>query len=427
MCDGVGMAERLATRRVSGRRRAGRLAGLSALVLLAVAAALLSFGPSIDPTKRPTAEDIALAQRLIERVKTAQAAGTPLELDLDNRELSALSALASDAAGNRDVAAEVVDGIFTARASVPLVAGLWFNASATIAGRHEGFPEFRLKLGRIPLPQTASRSSADLLHWWLRRRGVSLPALDETVRSFRVDESAVAVRLLLPHRTGLVGQMVSAAGVPVDQALVATIYCDLAQATRDEPELRLSALVRQAFRESGHAKPAEYNRAAFVALAHFVVGHAAEPLSPGIDRVRDRCPPSGAPVLLRNRADLAQHWALSAALTAVLGEETAKNLGEWKELHDSLPAGTGFSFVDLAADRSGLHVARNALSPKTAAVSTRTLSAVSEGDLLPAALLEAPEGLSEVDFAARFGGIEAERYRRAVAWIDRQLAAGTAR
>src|SRR5690606_33402977 len=204
-------------------------------------------------------------------------------------------------------------------------------------------------------------------------------------------------RLVLPHRTGLVAHMVSAAGAPVDQALVATIYCNLGKAAGDGSEPGLAALVRQAFGDTGDAEPAEYNRAAFVALAHYVVGQPAEPLSPGINRVRDKCPPSGAPVLLRNRADLAQHWALSAALTAVLGEETAKNLGEWKELHDSLPAGSGFSFVDLAADRSGLYVARNALSSKTAAVSTRALRAVSEGDLLPASLLAAPEGLSDVD------------------------------
>src|SRR5690606_23115648 len=110
------MAERLAMHGGSGRRRARRLAGLSALVLLTLAAALLSFGPSVDGRRRPTAQDIALAQGLIEQVQAAQAAGMPLELDLDNGELCALSALASDAAGHRNIAAEVADGVFTVRA-----------------------------------------------------------------------------------------------------------------------------------------------------------------------------------------------------------------------------------------------------------------------------------------------------------------------
>src|SRR5690606_35601168 len=180
--------------------------------------------------------------------------------------------------------------------------------------------------------------------------------------------------------------------------LVATIYCNLGKAAGDGSEPGLAALVRQAFGDTGAAEPAEYNRAAFVALAHYVVGEPAEPLSPAIERVRGRCPPSGAPVLLRDRPDLAQHWALSAALTAVLGEETAMNLGEWKELHDSLPAGSGFSFVDLAADRSGVHLARRAVAPETARATALSLKRISERDLLPDTLVEAPEGLSDVDF-----------------------------
>ncbi len=417
------MAERLATRKVSRTRR-GLLLAVAAL--LALGAALLSFGPTVDRDKRPTAQDIALARGLIDQVKAAQAAGEPVDLDLDNRELRALSALATDAAGHRKVAADVSDGVFTARASLPLFAGLWFNASAAIAGTHEGFPEFRLKLGHVPLPASLSRRSADLARWWLARQGVELPDLDQTVRRFEVEASTVSARLALPRRTGLVGNMVSAAGAPVDAKLVARIYCGLA-AAKEEPPAELTALVRRAFREASEIEPAEYNRAAFVALALYVVGERADPLAPGPGAERARCPGPAAPVMLRERADLAQHWAFSAALTAVLGEETASNLGEWKELHDSLPAGSGFSFVDLAADRSGVHVARRAVAPETARAAALSLQRVSERDLLPETLVTAPEGLSEVDFSRRFGGIEAERYRRAVAWIDRQLAAASSR
>lgn len=417
------MTERLATRKLS-RTRKGLLLAVAAL--LALGAALLSFGPTVDRGKRPTAQDIALARGLIDQVKAAQAAGKPVDLDLDNRELRALSALVTDAAGHRKVAAEVRDGVFTARASLPLVAGLWFNASATIAGTHEGFPEFRLKLGHVPLPPSLSRRSADLARWWLARKGVELPELDRTVRGFEVGASTVSARLALPRSTGLVGHMVSAAGAPVDAKLVARIYCGLA-AAEAEPPVDLTALVRRAFHEASEAEPAEYNRAAFVALALHVVGERADPLAPGPDDIRARCPAPAAPVLLRERADLAQHWAFSAALTAVLGEQTASNLGEWKELHDSLPAGSGFSFVDLAADRSGVHLARRAVAPETARATALSLKRISERDLLPDTLVEAPEGLSDVDFSRRFGGIEAERYRRAVAWIDRQLAAAGSR
>src|SRR5690606_1513428 len=121
----------------------------------------------------------------------------------------------------------------------------------------------------------------------------------------------VTARLALPRRTGLVGHMVSAAGAPVDAGLVARIYCGLAAANA-EPPAELTALVRRAFREASATEPAEYNRAAFVALALHVVSERADPLAPGPDDIRARCPAPAAPVLLRERADLAQHWAFSA-------------------------------------------------------------------------------------------------------------------
>ena len=61
------------------------------LALFALGAVLLSFSPSVDGPKRPTAGDIALARGLIEQMKAAQARAAPVRLNLDNRELRALS------------------------------------------------------------------------------------------------------------------------------------------------------------------------------------------------------------------------------------------------------------------------------------------------------------------------------------------------
>jgi hypothetical protein len=55
---------------------------------------------------------------------------------------------------------------------------------------------------------------------------------------------------------------------------------------------------------------------------------------------------------IHGRGDLAQHFAVSAALTALLGAKGAESIGLQKELMDS-HGGSGFSFVDLAADTAG--------------------------------------------------------------------------
>ncbi|HEY6817246.1 MAG TPA: hypothetical protein VI168_17040, partial [Croceibacterium sp.] len=134
------------------------------------------------------------------------------------------------------------------------------------------------------------------------------------------------------------------------------------------------------------------------------------------------CPLPEQGFRLHQREDLAKHWSFSAGLAAVLGGETAANLGEWKELDDSLPSGSGFSLVDLAADRSGLQTALRALDQDRAASMTAELGRATDEDLLPRELLRAPEGLPETAFVQRFDALDRERYRLAVESIDRTLA-----
>jgi hypothetical protein len=64
----------------------------------------------------------------------------------------------------------------------------------------------------------------------------------------------------------------------------------------------------------------------------------------------------GAPTM-RGRRDLAQHFAVSAALAVVIGPQTTEAVGIDKEMTDSR-GGHGFSFADLSADMAGIQFAR---------------------------------------------------------------------
>src|SRR5439155_12630756 len=64
----------------------------------------------------------------------------------------------------------------------------------------------------------------------------------------------------------------------------------------------------------------------------------------------------GAPTM-RGRRDLAQHFVVSCALVAVVGESLAEAAGLFKEQQDARPGGSGFSFVDLNADLAGVALA----------------------------------------------------------------------
>ena len=61
--------------------------------------------------------------------------------------------------------------------------------------------------------------------------------------------------------------------------------------------------------------------------------------------------------MLAGRRDLLQQFIVSAGLRVLAENGVPMAIGEFKELLDSRSGGSGFSFVDLAADRAGLRFA----------------------------------------------------------------------
>jgi hypothetical protein len=115
----------------------------------------------------------------------------------------------------------------------------------------------------------------------------------------------------------------------------------------------------------------------------------------------------GSPTM-RGRRDLAQHFAVSAFLTAELGAVVADTAGAAKELMDAL-GGSGFSFADLAADQAGIMFAGRVLSGE---FSLRNLAErFSVTEYLPS-VDGLPEGLSAEAFQRDYTGASAGRYEK---------------
>jgi hypothetical protein len=390
--------------------------------LAAIFILLVGTAPAVELQARPTARTILAAREAISQIRNRQtsSAGT-VALRFDDATLRGLAALASDASGYKRLDAGIERGTFTVEASIPMPLGLWLNSSLRISGAHDGFPDYRLKIGKITLPYWAGRGIAEIARWVIRFKGTPLPPLDRMVRKVQVGGETLVAELALPRRSAILESVIRAQGAKVDGRRVVQVYCRLAALQRQDPVSDLGAQVRRAVEAAPVADQTSYNRAAFVALGLFVVGEPAEPLAGPAARLARRCGRAGEPTQLSGRRDLAKHWTLSAALGAVLGNDPAAALGEWKELSDSLASGSGFSFMDLAADRSGLHFARTAVQPGSAATARLRLAKVTDQDLFPLSLIAAQEGLSEKAFIDRYGTIEASRYEATVEWIDRQL------
>ncbi|MDP1773073.1 MAG: hypothetical protein Q8L15_12385 [Methylobacter sp.] len=126
---------------------------------------------------------------------------------------------------------------------------------------------------------------------------------------------------------------------------------------------------------------------------------------------------------LYKRIDLAQHFIGSAALTASVNKQAAQIAGEEKELSDA-HGGSGFSFIDLAADKAGTRFGEMATSsPENARKMQRAMAGIKDySDFMPDPR-DLPEHMNEADFKQRFESINSPVYQEISKQIDARISA----
>ena len=331
---------------------------------------------------------------------------------------------------------EVDRGVLSIAGSHRLFGERWLNIAVVAQGRSTGFPPVSLTIGSLNLRGSLARWTIELGRLALRFRDVDVPPLDQLVRTVAISDDQVAAVVRLPRKSGLVDQMADLQTGSVDKALVEKIYCRLAVAQQVQPLSELTDHLHRAFATSDeNAGTPDYNRATFIALAMVLVDERAGDLAGAARsdtascRAQAKTGPHVPIAIIWGRSDWPMHWALSAALAAGAGTQLAEAMGEWKELADSLAKQsefaigdpTGFSFADLAADRSGYQVAQAAVRVKTAAFVAKRLRSVTSEELLPKGLTTREDGLSNAEFVGRYGGLADPRFHARVNQIDAML------
>ena len=129
------------------------------------------------------------------------------------------------------------------------------------------------------------------------------------------------------------------------------------------------------------------------------------------------------PTFLYKRTDLAQHFIGSAAITASVNGQVAKVVGEEKELSDA-QGGSGFSFIDLAADKAGTRFGELATSsPENARKLQKAMSAIKDySDFMPDPT-DLPEHMNEAEFKQRYQSVDSDVYQALSKQIDARIAA----
>ncbi|WP_231943823.1 matrixin family metalloprotease [Aeoliella mucimassa] len=111
---------------------------------------------------------------------------------------------------------------------------------------------------------------------------------------------------------------------------------------------------------------------------------------------------------VQKRNDLARHFSVAAMLVASGGKDSAEAISMAKELVDS-NRGTGFSFADLAADKSGIYLAQQLMDGKL------KLSDVAnnfEAKNYIVSVAGFPEGMTTMQFIQQFGGQNDDRFKQ---------------
>jgi hypothetical protein len=405
------------------RTRAVLLTLAAALILLSMLA--FEIAPKLPETGAPAAGQVRAGQESFHRLRDALAAPPPeAEVRFADADARAIASLAGNALHLRRVDAEVSEDHASAAASVPLPLGLWANARLD-AWPTGGFPRLTAQVGNLPVPGFLTRFGVETALQLLRWRGRDLPALDDLVRGFAVADGVLVMTVKSPViTTGVVDNLVGIVSAPADPARTAAIYCALVAAEVAEPQSDIAVHLARAMAlgtpASGTAAIAE-NRAALVAVSMMAVGPRAGRLASDAGKRIGECRQKLRQPQLARRDDLAKHWALSAALGATLGGDVSEAVGNWKELSDSLPGGSGFSFVDVAADRAGLAVGKAAIDPARALAFRADMAAATNATLLPLDATVLAEGVSNEAFKERYGTIESADYRAMTGRIDALL------
>jgi hypothetical protein len=127
-------------------------------------------------------------------------------------------------------------------------------------------------------------------------------------------------------------------------------------------------------------------------------------------------------IKLNEREDLMLHFLYSSTIHIMSNSGISFSIGEIKEVSDSGKGGSGFSFVDIAADKAGIKFAEFATSgDRNARLLQQRLSmATSEKDIFPD-ISALRENISEERFKSLYMNRQSDEYKAILSDIDRRI------
>jgi hypothetical protein len=415
---------------------------LGSIVLLAGLA--LEKDPLVVRTSVPTVESAQQVKFLAKTILSA------LE---DQREITVIAASESDLnavmlLGGRGVRrfsgqAFVTPGVLRVNISVrmprnPL--GHYLNLRGEILSDERGLNIHGVTIGKLPLPGWLVWSvSKNLLNVTMGNNDGSV--LLESISSLDITRDAVVVKIasLAKNKERLkrlqqlmtkLAQIGRNGKNHWDTAVITQYYTRLLETERRfqppaKPSLAdfLGPLFQLARERSAAGEPVTENSQALMALSIYLGNPQFEKLA-HITLPKELLGRSAhlQKVPLGGRQDLRLHFVVSAGLKLLSDHSISSAIGEFKELLDADRGGSGFSFVDLAADRAGIRFVEVATDSSGGARRLQELLAgrSEEARFFPI-VADLPEDMPKAEFEQRYKGLDSAAYRGLVHEIDRRI------
>lgn len=308
----------------------------------------------------------------------------------------------------------------------PAFPAKWLNVQLQLA-QTDGLPLVeQLVIGRLAIPGDIANPLVDLMHARLRQHYPDYTRLLDTIQSYAFREDELELVYALETETLA---LLSSTGrdLLVDPALSERLrfYSErITELSSSRSGQRASLMtILPALMETAQAReadPVEENRAAIIALTLYQFDiDAVRLLSTDISAV-----PQARAVRynLYGRYDIAEHFLGSAALSISADPSLADYMGLLKELDDSRLGGSGFSFVDLAADRAGIRFGELAVANAESAAGMQELLRHREDEpfLLPD-FRDLPEFFDRESFLQTYGDPESSSYQDMMEQIEERL------
>ncbi|WP_198262591.1 hypothetical protein [sulfur-oxidizing endosymbiont of Gigantopelta aegis] len=397
--------------------------------------------PLVSSTDTINAESATQAKALVKRTLDLIAnAEKPVSLTATAEELNGVLALASRAIPRLKGRMNVTRFGILAALSITLPEnpfGYYLNLSAQINPSQAGLDIESVSIGELSVSGETSITVLRLLLDWVMgdKQGtfflnsVESLSLERSQMTLGINASSAMKRRVEIVRQRLKGfrDEVALFGDPKKIGHYYEYLLGLSQVYQDSEvvslALYLSPLFEEAHRLTESGKSDVENQAAILALAIFLGSYKFNSFL-GMEKtnyMRLHRPPKHH-VVLAERRDLRLHFIYSTALKLMGDQGSSLAIGEFKELLDSDYKGSGFSFVDLAADRAGVRLASMAMDKNGGAWRLQRLMAAEASEAIFFPDISAlPEGLTKDEFKLRYGDVNAEPYKQMVSEIDRRL------